>query len=335
MQRGGRLSLSFLPPQQVALSGRGRDLFTFVTVASSHMMRTLQRPRKSRPGKRRVNHRRFLHNQISRWEPSGARSPLGTAGGKLAASKGTVGGKLAAPWARLGGSSPSQGTAGRSSHLPQGTAAESSTVPWARLGGKLTAPQGTAGRSSHPPQGTAAESSQPLWRGWGKLTAPKGTAEGSSQPLSSLPRQFTDIEASMHRLASSILAQEAPRDPAPPAEPRHPGPEPPAPAASSFLGVAEASVAPEPGPGWGLSMASLTPDPSDLFDPITSPEDLGLPPSWAPITHNPLEPSQCPLPWDSLPTPGTDGAPLWAPDPLGYLPPVTPAYHVGVAPGGW
>uniref|UniRef100_A0A452HNJ8 SERTA domain-containing protein n=1 Tax=Gopherus agassizii TaxID=38772 RepID=A0A452HNJ8_9SAUR len=187
----------------VALSGRGRDLFTFVTVASSHMMRTLQRPRKSRPGKRRVNHRRFLHNQISRWE------------------------------------------------------------------------------------------------------------------------QFTDIEASMHRLASSILAQEAPRDP------------PPAPAASSFLGVAEAFVAPEPGPGWGLSMASLTPDPSDLFDPITSPEDLGLPPSWAPITHNPLEPSQCPLPWDSLPTPGTDGAPLWAPDPPGYLPPVTPAHPVGVAPGGW
>uniref|UniRef100_A0A8C0IRQ6 Uncharacterized protein n=1 Tax=Chelonoidis abingdonii TaxID=106734 RepID=A0A8C0IRQ6_CHEAB len=182
----------------VALYGRGRDLFTFITVASSHMMRTLQRPRKSRTGKRRVNHRRFLHNQIS--------------------------------------------------------------------------------------------------------------------------RQFADIEASMHRLASSILAQEAPRDPMPPAEPRRPGSEPPDPAASSFLGVAEAFVAPEPGPGWGLSMTSLTPDPSDLFDPITSPEDLGLPPRWTPITHNPLEPSQCPLPWDSLPTPATDGAPLWAPDPPGYLP---------------
>ncbi|KAH1180890.1 uncharacterized protein C19orf85-like [Mauremys mutica] len=213
MQRGGRLSLSFLPPQQVALYGRGRDLFTFVTLASSHMMRTLQRPRNSRPGKRRVNHRRFLHNQIS--------------------------------------------------------------------------------------------------------------------------RQFADIEASTHRLASSILAQEAPRDPVPPAEPRRPGPEPPDPAASSFLGVAEAFVAPESGPGWGLSVASLTPDPSDLFDPITGPEDLGLPPSWAPITHNPLGPSQCPLPWDSLPTPGMDGTPLWTPDPPGYLPPVSPEYPAGVAPGGW
>ncbi|KAJ8354874.1 hypothetical protein SKAU_G00224410 [Synaphobranchus kaupii] len=43
---------------------RGRDLFTFVTSAASHMMRTLQRPRKSRPSKRQVNHRRFLHNMI-------------------------------------------------------------------------------------------------------------------------------------------------------------------------------------------------------------------------------------------------------------------------------
>lgn len=44
----------------------GRDLFTFVTVASSHIMRTLQRPKKSRPTKRKVNHRRFLQNQICR-----------------------------------------------------------------------------------------------------------------------------------------------------------------------------------------------------------------------------------------------------------------------------
>ena len=31
---------------------QGRELFTFVTSAASHMMRTLQRPRKSRPSKR-------------------------------------------------------------------------------------------------------------------------------------------------------------------------------------------------------------------------------------------------------------------------------------------
>ncbi|MEQ2305790.1 hypothetical protein AMECASPLE_001608 [Ameca splendens] len=44
----------------------GRDLFTFVTSAAGHMMRTLQKPRKSRPSKRQVNHRRFLHNMIQR-----------------------------------------------------------------------------------------------------------------------------------------------------------------------------------------------------------------------------------------------------------------------------
>ncbi|CAB1334397.1 unnamed protein product [Coregonus sp. 'balchen'] len=44
----------------------GHDLFTFVTSAAGHMMRTLQRPRKNRPSKRQVNHRRFLHNMIQR-----------------------------------------------------------------------------------------------------------------------------------------------------------------------------------------------------------------------------------------------------------------------------
>lgn len=42
------------------------DLFTFVTSAAGHMMRTLQKPRKNRPSKRQVNHRRFLHNMIQR-----------------------------------------------------------------------------------------------------------------------------------------------------------------------------------------------------------------------------------------------------------------------------
>lgn len=43
------------------------DLFTFVTSAAGHMMRTLQKPRKNKPSKRQVNHRRFLHNMIQRW----------------------------------------------------------------------------------------------------------------------------------------------------------------------------------------------------------------------------------------------------------------------------
>ncbi|XP_035769805.1 uncharacterized protein C19orf85 [Neolamprologus brichardi] len=42
----------------------GRDLYTFVTSAAGHMMRTLQKPKKNRPSKRQVNHRRFLHNMI-------------------------------------------------------------------------------------------------------------------------------------------------------------------------------------------------------------------------------------------------------------------------------
>ncbi|KAG8010020.1 hypothetical protein GBF38_014162 [Nibea albiflora] len=44
----------------------GRDLYTFVTSAAGHMMRTLQKPRKNRASKRQVNHRRFLHNMIQR-----------------------------------------------------------------------------------------------------------------------------------------------------------------------------------------------------------------------------------------------------------------------------
>ena len=57
----------------------GRDLYTFVTSAAGHMMRTLQKPRKNRPSKRQVNHRRFLHNMIQRWAgfPS-SNSVLGT-----------------------------------------------------------------------------------------------------------------------------------------------------------------------------------------------------------------------------------------------------------------
>lgn len=44
----------------------GCDLYAFVTSAAGHMMRTLQKPRKNRPSKRQVNHRRFLHNMIQR-----------------------------------------------------------------------------------------------------------------------------------------------------------------------------------------------------------------------------------------------------------------------------
>lgn len=66
-QRGTQQqALNLFPSQEVTFYERGRDLFTFVTVASSHIMRTLQKPKKSRPAKRKVNHRRFLHNQICR-----------------------------------------------------------------------------------------------------------------------------------------------------------------------------------------------------------------------------------------------------------------------------
>ncbi|XP_055002462.1 uncharacterized protein C19orf85 homolog [Sorex araneus] len=42
-----------------------RELCTFVSGAAARVLRVLQ-PRKSRPPKRRLNHRRFLHNQICR-----------------------------------------------------------------------------------------------------------------------------------------------------------------------------------------------------------------------------------------------------------------------------
>ncbi|XP_042126887.1 uncharacterized protein C19orf85 homolog [Peromyscus maniculatus bairdii] len=42
-----------------------RELCAFVSGASAHMLRALQ-PRRTRPPKRRPNHRRFLHNQICR-----------------------------------------------------------------------------------------------------------------------------------------------------------------------------------------------------------------------------------------------------------------------------
>ncbi|KAL0609996.1 hypothetical protein AAY473_019757 [Plecturocebus cupreus] len=42
-----------------------RELCAFVSGAAAHMLRALQ-PRRTRPPKRRPNHRRFLHNQICR-----------------------------------------------------------------------------------------------------------------------------------------------------------------------------------------------------------------------------------------------------------------------------
>ncbi|KAE8593455.1 hypothetical protein XENTR_v10019143 [Xenopus tropicalis] len=65
-QRGSPFALNFYPRQELGYYEFGRDLYTFVTVASSHIMRTLQKPKKTRPTKRKVNHRRFLQNQICR-----------------------------------------------------------------------------------------------------------------------------------------------------------------------------------------------------------------------------------------------------------------------------
>ncbi|XP_077979517.1 uncharacterized protein LOC144434876 [Glandiceps talaboti] len=53
-------------PQPTTMQDKGKDLLTFVNVASSHIMRTLQKPKKGRSKKRNVNHRRFLEKQLSK-----------------------------------------------------------------------------------------------------------------------------------------------------------------------------------------------------------------------------------------------------------------------------
>ncbi|XP_042329726.1 uncharacterized protein C19orf85 homolog [Sceloporus undulatus] len=151
-------------PRPLATYERGRDLCTFVSTAATHVMRTLQRPCRSKPRKRKVNHRRFLQNQIF--------------------------------------------------------------------------------------------------------------------------RSFSDIEAATRRLASSILSQEACVAPAPiqqraPARPRTllvP------PIVSSFSGIAEAFVAPDPSPGWALSLDALTSDPDELFEPITRETEPAAAHSWEPLS---------------------------------------------------
>ncbi|KAM3923089.1 uncharacterized protein C19orf85 homolog [Leptodactylus fuscus] len=64
--RTAQFAFNLYPRSELGYYECGRDLFTFVSVASTHIMRTLQRPKKSRPTKRKVNHRRFLQNQIYR-----------------------------------------------------------------------------------------------------------------------------------------------------------------------------------------------------------------------------------------------------------------------------
>ncbi|KYO23507.1 hypothetical protein Y1Q_0010078 [Alligator mississippiensis] len=82
-----------------------------------------------------------------------------------------------------------------------------------------------------------------------------------------ISRRFADIEAATRQLASSILSQQPHAAPTPPTpeEPRRPGPMSPP---GSFLGVAEAFRAPEPGPNWAVALDTLSPDPGDLFDTI-------------------------------------------------------------------
>ncbi|XP_060110963.1 uncharacterized protein C19orf85 homolog [Heteronotia binoei] len=145
MPRTSPVALPFLAsPQPLATYERGRDLCTFVATAASHILRTLQRPRKSRPSKRKVNHRRFLQNQIC--------------------------------------------------------------------------------------------------------------------------RSFVDIEAATRRLATSILSQEAVAPPQTPPKPHIPQPIVASP--GSFLGIAEAFVAPDQIPSWDPALHSLVPDPGELFEPI-------------------------------------------------------------------
>ncbi|KAL8176667.1 UNVERIFIED_CONTAM: hypothetical protein K2H54_037402 [Gekko kuhli] len=158
MPRTSPLALPFLvPPQPLATYERGRDLCTFVATAASHVLRTLQRPRKSRPSKRKVNHRRFLQNQVC--------------------------------------------------------------------------------------------------------------------------RSFADIEAATRRLASSILSQEA--EPPLQAHPKPCAPQPAVAPPASFLGIAEAFVAPDRTPSWDPSLSSLTPDPGELFEPIA--KEAGPSTDWDPL----------------------------------------------------
>lgn len=105
----------------------------------------------------------------------------------------------------------------------------------------------------------------------------------------SLLRSFADIEAATQRLATSILSQQAVAPPAV-SQAKRSKPHVPCPTGAppgSFLGTAEAFVAPDPSPGWVPSLESLMPDPDELFEPIT--EEMGSSAnSWALFSPEPL-----------------------------------------------
>ncbi|KAL7977480.1 hypothetical protein Chor_009429 [Crotalus horridus] len=93
------------------------------------------------------------------------------------------------------------------------------------------------------------------------------------------PRSFSDIEAATHSLASSILSQEALALPKVSQEKtplKPPSSQPVQTPPGSFSGIAEAFAAPDPSPGWCLSLESLMSEPDEFFEPIAKENLLDL-----------------------------------------------------------
>ncbi|XP_038607924.1 uncharacterized protein C19orf85 homolog [Tachyglossus aculeatus] len=130
-----------------------------------------------------------------------------------------------------------------------------------------------------------------------KMQPPKRRPNHRRFLYNQICRRFADIEAATRRLALAILSQEPPQrqslprpvTPSPPLLfPAHPGPF----LAGSFVGVAEASDAPD---GPDLSPAALPHDHDDLFGDIMLTPDVPepLPPALGPLegllpTHSAL-----------------------------------------------
>ncbi|XP_058037238.1 uncharacterized protein C19orf85 homolog [Ahaetulla prasina] len=92
-------------------------------------------------------------------------------------------------------------------------------------------------------------------------------------------RSFSDIEAATHSLASSILSQEALELPTVSQQKtplKTPSSQPVQAPPVSFSGIAEAFAAPDPSPGWCLSLETLASEPDEFFEPIAKENLLGL-----------------------------------------------------------
>lgn len=159
-------------------------------------------------------------------------------------------------------------------------------------------------------------------------------------------------------MASSILSQQAAAPPQAHPKPRTPQPITPPP--GSFLGIAEAFVAPDQIPSWDPSLHSLVPDPGELFEPIAketgpcallNPDPLGpsllvgcdhtQPPMSSAVYGTGIVPSLCPSVAAPCPVPASDpgglvlspydpGMPFW--DLERWCPPCLDFSHSSYAP---